>query len=165
MAKCHWPKSMTHGHKPDVHNKTVIDQSMTVWLWTSGLWPCVIDFGQWHLAISEPWKIVKKSVIDWMYTIQAKKLSSTSTVFDDWYVQQPNQWLWTPLCRRVLHWSCLTLQSHCIAFYFALCRFLVNILSWWWIAIWKSTASWSWRWAHMLLSDQYKERKVGISKN
>ena len=89
MAKCHWPKSMTHGHKPDVHNQNVIDQwkfwlrpwwngnlyksvvdrSMTVWLWTSGLWPCVIDFGQWHLAISEPWKIVKKSVIDWMYTI------------------------------------------------------------------------------------------------
>ena len=30
MAKCHWPKSMTHGHKPDVHNQTVIDQSMTL---------------------------------------------------------------------------------------------------------------------------------------
>ena len=28
------------------HYKTVIDQSMTVWLWTSSLWPCVIDFGQ-----------------------------------------------------------------------------------------------------------------------
>ena len=89
MAKCHWPKSMTHGHKPDVHNQTVIDQSMTLckgagctmvsaktfigqWhfgYWTSGLWPCVIDFGQWHLAMSEPWKIVKKSVIDWMYTM------------------------------------------------------------------------------------------------
>ena len=125
MAKCHWPKSMTHGHKPNNHDQTVIDQSMTifewavqelsltsqwhffcdsppliqnchwpvddsfreskpwwkrnlyksvidrsmtVWLWTSGLWPYVIDFGQWHLAISEPWN----SVIDWMYTIQRK---------------------------------------------------------------------------------------------
>ena len=26
--------------------QSVIDWSMTVWLWTSGLWPCVIDFGQ-----------------------------------------------------------------------------------------------------------------------
>ena len=33
---------------------------MTVWLWTSSSWPCVIDCGQWHMAISEPWK----SVID-----------------------------------------------------------------------------------------------------
>ena len=58
-------------------------------------------------------------------------------------------WLWTPLCGRVLHWSCLTLQSLCIAFYFALCKFVVYILSWWCIAIWKSSACRSWRWAHI----------------
>ena len=56
--------------------QSVIDWSMTLCLWTSALWPCVIDCGQWQcghkLALRKchwPRSMTEKSVIDWMYTI------------------------------------------------------------------------------------------------
>ena len=85
MAKCHWPKSMTHGHKPDVHNQTVIDQSMTIFEWAvqelslTSQWHFFCDSppiiqelsltGQWHFFCNSPLVIRPKTVIDRSMTL------------------------------------------------------------------------------------------------
>ena len=61
LEKCHWPVNdsftlLRPWGDGDLY-RSVIEQSMTVCLWTSHLWPYVINRGQWHFGHK---KILKK---------------------------------------------------------------------------------------------------------